>query len=147
LHQVRLCGISATLRQTHVLVGSSEMSARSSIAFTSRRMERLFAHVGSNTRILTASQASEVIETRNTIADSHGITSNQATAGGSETSQESSDFVALPATHNMHDMQDVVLRTKSTEASQLGLASGLRPKPLRASNLQNFAQQNTSQTE
>ena len=41
---VRLCGISAALRETRVLVSSSEMSARSSITFTSIRTERLFAH-------------------------------------------------------------------------------------------------------
>ena len=45
-HSVRLCGISAALRETRILVNSSEMSARSSISFTSIRTERLFAHSG-----------------------------------------------------------------------------------------------------
>ena len=45
-----------------MVVSSTEMLAQSSIIFTSIHTERLFAHVGSNTRLLTASQASEVIE-------------------------------------------------------------------------------------
>jgi hypothetical protein len=49
---VRLCGISAALRETRVLISSSEMSARSSITFTSIRMERLFAHIRSELKYL-----------------------------------------------------------------------------------------------
>jgi len=41
---VRLCGISAALQETRVLVSSSEMSVQSSITFTSICTERLFAH-------------------------------------------------------------------------------------------------------
>ena len=40
-----------------------------------------------------------------------------------------------------------VLPTKLTKLSRFGLAAGLGTQPLQASNLQNFAQQNTSQTE
>jgi hypothetical protein len=83
------------------------MSARSSITFTSIHTERLFAHIGVNTRLLTASQASEAIKTQRTMADTLRSSSNQWTAGGLETSQESSDFTALPATHDTHDTHNV----------------------------------------
>ena len=39
-----LCGISAALRETCVLVNSSEMSPGSSMTLTAIRTERLFAH-------------------------------------------------------------------------------------------------------
>ena len=103
---MRLCGISAALRETRVLVSSSEMSARSSITFTSIRTKRLFAHIGSNTRLLTASPASEATKTQRTMADLLGLSSNKCTAGGSETSHGSSDFAALPAMHDTHDTHD-----------------------------------------
>jgi hypothetical protein len=70
-------------------------------------MERLFALISSNTPLLMASQASEAIETQRTVADSLGSSSNQWTAGGSEISQESSNFTAIPATQNTHDTHDV----------------------------------------
>jgi hypothetical protein len=120
---VRLCGISAALRETCVLVSSSERSARSSITFTSIHMERLFAHIGSNTRHLTASQASEAIETQRTMADSLGLSSNQWTAGGSEISHESSDFTALPATHDTHDTHDVSFTDKIDKAASIRFSS------------------------
>jgi len=59
---VQLCCISAALWEAGVVVSSSEMSVRSSITFTSICTERLFAQSGSNTRLLTASQASEAIK-------------------------------------------------------------------------------------
>ena len=40
-----------------------------------------------------------------------------------------------------------VLPTESIKLRQLDLAAGLKPQPPQASNLQNFAQQNTSETE
>jgi len=72
-------------------------------------MNMLSAHIGSNTQLLTASQASEAIEIH-TMADLLGLSSNQWTAGHLETSHESSDFSAHPATsntHNTHDAHDV----------------------------------------
>jgi len=45
---VRLCGISVALRETRILVSSTEMSVQSSITFTSIRTERLFAHRSSS---------------------------------------------------------------------------------------------------
>ena len=60
-----------------VLVSSGEMSGRSLITFTSIRTKRLFAHIGSNTRLLMASQASEAIETQCMMADLLGSSSNQ----------------------------------------------------------------------
>jgi hypothetical protein len=120
---VRPCGISAALRETHVLVSSSEMSAQSSISFTSICTERLFAHIGRNTRLLTASQASKAIETQRTIADSPGATSNQWNAGGSETSHESSDFTALPAMHDTHDTHDVSFNDKIDKAESIRFSS------------------------
>jgi len=120
---MRLCGISAALQETRVLVSSSEMSARSSTTFTSIRTERLFAHIGSNTRLLTVSQASEAIETQRTMPDSLGSSSNHWTAGGSETSQKTSDFTALPAMHDMHDMQDVSFTDKIDKAESIRFTS------------------------
>jgi len=120
---VRLCGISAALGETRILVSSSEMSARSSITFTSIPTERLFAHIGSNTRLLTASQASDAIQTQRTMAVSHGLSSSQWTAGGSETSQESSNFTALPATHDTHDMHDFSFTDKIDKAEPIRLNS------------------------
>jgi len=123
---VRLCGISAALRETRVLVSSSEMSALSSITFTSIRTERLFAHIGSNTRLLTALQASEAIETQRRMADSLGSSSNQWTAGGSETSQESSDFTALPATHDTHYTHNVSFTDKIDKTESIRFSSRLK---------------------
>jgi hypothetical protein len=120
---VRLCGISAALRETRVLVSSSKMSARSSITFTSIRMERIFSHIGSNTRLLTASQASEAIKTQCTMADSLRLSSNQWTAGGSETSPESSDFRAFPATHDRHNTNDVTFTDKIYKAESIMFSS------------------------
>ena len=71
--------------------------------FTSIHTERLFAHIGSNTRILTASKASEATTTQRTMATVLGVSCNLWTAGDSETSHECSDFAALPAMHDMHD--------------------------------------------
>ena len=50
----------------------------------------------------------------------------------------------LRTTHTTRTLS--VSLTKSTQLIQFGLAAGLRPQPPRASNLQNFAHQNTSQT-
>ena len=86
-------------------------------------MERLFAHIGSNTRLLTASQASEAIEAQCTMAYSLGLSSNQWTAGGSVTSLESSDFTALPATHDTHDMHDVSFTDKIYKAESIMFSS------------------------
>jgi len=102
-------------------------------------MERLFAHIGSNTRLLTASQASEAIETQHKMADSLGSSSNQWTAGGSETSQESSDFTALPATHDTPDTHDVSFTDKIDQAESIRFSSrfktsttaGFQPTDLR----------------
>jgi len=69
LHQVWLCGISAALREARVSVSSSEMSVRLSMTFTSIPTKRLFAHIGSNTPLLTASQAPEAFEIQQTMAD------------------------------------------------------------------------------
>jgi hypothetical protein len=115
------------------------MSAGLSITFTSIRTERLFAHIGSNTRLLTASKASEAIQTQRTMAHSLGLSSNQWTAGGSETSDESSDFTALPATHDMHDTHDVSLTDKIDKAETIRFCSrfktsttaGFQPTELR----------------
>jgi len=139
---VRLCCISAALQEARVVVSSSEMSARSSITFTSIRTKRLFAHIGSNSRLLTASPASEAIETQHTIADSLGLSSNQWTAGGSEVSHGSSDFAALPAmhnTHNTHNTHDVSFTDKIDKAESIRFSSrfntsataGFQPTELR----------------
>jgi len=136
---VRLCGISAALQETRVLVSSSEMSTRSSITFTSIRTERLFAHIGSNTRLLTASQASEAIEIQRTMEDSLGSSLNLWNAGSSETSQESSDFMALPAMHDTHDTHNVSFTYKIDKAESIRFSSrfktsitaGLQPTELR----------------
>jgi len=97
-----LCCIISALREARVVVSFSEMSVRSSITITSICMERLFAHIGNNTRLLTVSPASEVIETQQTMADLVCLSSNQWTADGLEPSQESSDFAARSASHDMH---------------------------------------------
>jgi len=102
-------------------------------------MERLFAHIGSNTQLLTASQASEAIETQHTMAELLGSSSNQWTAGSSETSQESSDFTALPAMHDMHDTHDVSFTNKIDKAESFRFSSrfktsttaGFQPTDLR----------------
>jgi hypothetical protein len=59
----------AALRVAHVVGSSSKIAVGASIPFTSIRMKRLFPHIGSNTQLLTASQASEVIELQHPIAD------------------------------------------------------------------------------
>jgi len=103
------CGsvaLGAALWETRILVSSSEMSVQSSISFTSIRMEKRFAHIGINTWLLKASQGEEAIKTQCTMADSVGVSSDQWTASGLEASQESSDIMALPATHNTHDTHD-----------------------------------------
>jgi hypothetical protein len=86
-------------------------------------MERLFAHIGSNTRLLTASQASEVIEIQRMMADSLGLSSNQWTAGGSQTSHESSDLTALPSTHDTHYTHDVSSTDKFDTAESIRFSS------------------------
>jgi hypothetical protein len=53
-----------------------------------------------------APQGSQPIETQRTMVDLLGFSSNQWTAGGSEASQEYSDFAALPATHDTYDTHD-----------------------------------------
>jgi len=122
----------AVLRETRVLVCSSEMSARWSITFTSIRTERLFAHIGSNTRLLMASQASEAIETQRTMPDSLGISSKQWTAGGSETSQESSDFTARPATHDVSftDKIDKAESIRFSSRFKTSTTAGFQPTEL-----------------
>jgi len=89
-------------------------------------MERLFALMGSNTQPLTASQASEAIYTQLTMADSLGPSLNQWTAGGLEALQESSDFVDLPATHDMHDMHDVCFSDQIHKAESIRFSSKFR---------------------
>jgi len=103
---VRLFCVSAAQREAHVVVCSSQMSVQSSITCTSTCTGRLFAHIGSNTGLLTASQPSEVIETQRTMANLLGISSNQWPAGGSETSHKSSDCVVLRAMHDPYDTRD-----------------------------------------
>jgi len=86
-----------------------------------------------------ASQASEAIETQYTLADSLGSCWNQWTAGGSETSQESSDFMAFPATHDTHVTQNVSFTNKIDKAESIrfcsrfktSTTSGLQPTELR----------------
>jgi len=120
---VRLCGSSAALRETRVLVSSSKMSVRSSISFTSIRTERLFAHIGSHTRLLTASQGLEAIETQRTMTDFLGVSSNQWTARGSEASQESSNFAALPAMQDTDDTHAVSFTNKIEQARSIRFSS------------------------
>jgi hypothetical protein len=115
------------------------MSAGLSITFTSIRTERLFAHSGFNTQLLTASQASEAIKTQSPMAISLGLSSNQWTAGASETSQESSDFAALPATHNTHDTHNLSFTDTIDKAESIRFSSrfktsttvGFQPTELR----------------
>ena len=57
------------------------------------------------------------------MADSHGLSSNQWTAGGSEASQESSDFAALPATQDMHDTHNVSFTNKIDKAKSIRFSS------------------------
>jgi len=57
------------------------------------------------------------------MADSLGSSSNQWTASGSETSQESSDVMALPATHDTHDTHDVNFPDKIDKAESIGFGS------------------------
>jgi len=83
------------------------MSAQSSTTFTSIGTERLFAHIGINTRLLTASQESEAIKPQRTLADLLGLSSNQWTASRSETLHESCNFTALSATHNTHNTHNM----------------------------------------
>jgi hypothetical protein len=83
----------------------------------------LFAHIGSNTRLLTESQGSEEIESERTMGDSLGLCSNQSTASGSETSQESSDITALPAKHDTHDTQDVSFTDTIDKAESIRFSS------------------------
>ena len=123
---MRLCGSSAALRETRVLVSPSKVSVQLSITFTSIRTERLFAYSGSNSQLLMASRASEVIETQRTKEDSLEVSSNQCTAGGSEASQESSDFAALPATNDIHDTDDVRFTDRIDKAQSI--RSGSRSK-------------------
>ena len=86
-------------------------------------MERLFANIGSNPRLLRASQASEGIETQRTVVDLLGLSSNQSTPGRSETLQECSDFAALPATHDTHDTHDVSFTDKMDKAESITFSS------------------------
>ena len=73
------------------------------------------------------------------MADLLGSSSNQWTAGGSETSQESSDFTALPATHDTHDTHDVSFTDKIDKAESIRFSSrfktsttaGFQPTELR----------------
>jgi hypothetical protein len=129
------------------------MSVPSSITFTSIHTKRLFAHIGSNTQLLTVSQASEAIDLQRTMADLLGLSLNQWTAGGSETLHESSDFTALPTTHNthgthyIHDTQDVSFTDQINKAESIRFSRRFKTSATAASNLQSFAQQNTSQTE
>jgi len=122
------------------------MSARAWRTYTSIRPRRLFARISSNSRLLTASQASETIETPCTMA-----AWNQWTAGGSETLDEFSDIAAPPARHNMHDKhhtpntqdtqnaQDVSLTDKIDKAESIRISSrfkasataGFQPAELR----------------
>ena len=87
---------------TPIEVSSSQMSVPSSIRFTPICSARPSAHIGSNTRPLMAWQASEAIETQRTMSDCIALSSNQWTAGGLETSRQSSNSAALAATHDMH---------------------------------------------
>ena len=124
--EVLLCGISAALRGTRVLVSYSEMSARASTTFTAICTERLFAHLGSNTWLLTGSQASQAIETQRTMPDWLGLSSNQWTAGSSEALHESSDLAGLAATNDMHDTQDVRFTDKIDKAESIRFRSGFQ---------------------
>ena len=73
------------------------------------------------------------------MVDLLGSSSNQWTAGGSETSQESSDFTALPATHDTHDTHDVSFTDKIDKAESIRFSSrfktsttaGFQPTELR----------------
>jgi hypothetical protein len=73
------------------------------------------------------------------MVDSLGSSSNQWTAGGSETSQESSNFTALPATHNTHDTHNVCFTDKIDKAESIRFSSrfqtsttaGFQPTELR----------------
>ena len=136
---MRLCGISAALRETCILVSSSEMSARSSITFTSVRTETQFANIGSNTRLLTVSQASEAIKTERPMAVSLGPDSDEWTDGSSEALQENSDFAALPAIHDTNNTHNVSLTDKINTAESIRFSSrfetsttaGFQPTELR----------------
>ena len=99
------------------------MSVRSSITFTCIHSERLFGHIGSNTRFLTASQASEAIKTQCMMADSLGASSTQWTAGGPEASQKSSDFAAHPTLHDMHDTHNVSFTNKIGNSESIRFSS------------------------
>jgi len=73
------------------------------------------------------------------MADSLGLSSNQWTAGGLETSQESSDSTALPATHGMQDTHDVSFTNKIHKGESIRFRSrfktstttGFQPTELR----------------
>jgi len=94
----------AALRETHIVVSSSKMSARPWTTVTWSRTETLLARGGSMIRLLLASQSSEAIETQRLMADTHGFSSNQWTTGGLEASYESAPIVAYSATHNTNDL-------------------------------------------
>jgi len=112
----------------------------------------LFAHIGSNTRLLTVSQASDAINIQCNILNLHGLSSNQWTVYVSETWQEPCYFVALSAkrdmhdTHDAHDTQHIRFTNKLNQTKSIGLAPGSRRQHPWASNLKIFAQQNMSQT-
>ena len=57
------------------------------------------------------------------MADSLGLSSNEWTARGSEVSQESSDFAALPATHDTHNRHDVRFTDKIDKAESIRSSS------------------------
>jgi hypothetical protein len=66
------------------------------------------------------------------MADVLGLFSNQWTACGLETSHESSNFTALPATHNMHNMhntQDVCFTNKIDKAESIRYSSRFKTSP------------------
>jgi hypothetical protein len=73
------------------------------------------------------------------MADVLGLSSNQWTAGGSETSHESSNFAALPAMHDTHDAEDVWFTDKIDKAESIRYRSrfetsataGFQPTELR----------------
>jgi len=75
------CCVSPALGEPCIVVHSSVMSVRSSIIFTSICSERQFVQTGRNSRLLTPSRASEVIETQCTMANFLRLCSNQMTAG------------------------------------------------------------------
>jgi hypothetical protein len=78
------------------------------------------------------------------MADSHGLPSNQWSATDSEISHKSSSFAPLLATH---DVQDVSFSDRINKAKSIWFSSKFMTYMPGASNLENFAQQNTLQNE